>query len=606
MPLAIGIHEVNSREGLEQLLDTAQAEQKRAVVVRTANGLSIRVMPKQNALVEFINRISHQTYREQVRLNQFREALPTLQAPAGGQLSAASALQEGIQQANPHAAPPLPTPPPVPPVPPAPPVPTPPTPPAPPEATPPAPPVEANKAPEVQAPKPEDLLLKIAREAHKKAAIRAFSRRLGEALVIDPQYKNWVSPKFKELKLLNRFENQLKGTETFENPDDIPLVLQLAEKINPFEDYLAGRLKAMGLIQRREDIWGVSNADIIDWYDSYRDRLEVPLAAPEPLVVPPAPIPAATPAAPIPAPRTNIPKPAVVPAAQTPAAPPKDPTQVAIEKTFAEIFGAATAIPPKAELLPLVLKHDCFKKISEEEVDRQTREISRLLNKPGQDKLLEALNYINTLKKTIDSGFYVETQRGSFCAKHAMASFFGQAVYPSQESFLEAKRAYIKEWAKNDPLLEAALLDDFSELTESYMLELLLKNAVKADSTTVPEHFRGKQIFSVFVEGRRKVKRVLDWSAEETVRLKDRGQALLKALDESPNKEFIVGDRGHWYTLKKQNDQWKILDSLSPNRLAPLDVDRLLESVTGTSLNIFGIADPSGQWNITNYAIGRQ
>ena len=540
MPLTIGIHEVQSQAELHQLLETAQAENKRAVVVQARNGLSIRVLPKQNAFVAFItkiaNQISNQAAREQNRLNAFRNSLPATRTPTGGQLAAAEALNHGI---NPNRTP-------------------------------------VSTSPATDA-------LNAQKAAHDQEAIRAFSRRLGEALMIDPFYVNSVRKNVEKYGL----EEYLKGTETFSNPENISHVLRLAEKSGPYEYYLAGRLQAIGLIQNLEDIWGVTNQDITDWFDSYKDRLDIPLAT-EPAQEP--------------EPNTTPPEIQTIQQATPTVAPKEKPVEPIGAKSFAEIFGAQTPFTKNPDdIFVLVQKSNIFGKLSTEEVVKQTKTIKDRLAKSGDQSFLGALKYINDLKSKVNAGLYVETQKGSFCGKHAMASFFGHAVFPTQQSFIDGKKAYIRGLAHLDEETRKEMINEMRDLTEGYMLEALMQQHIRQSPELVPEHMRGKEVFSTFISGRRKVNGKLDNSPQETARLHQLGENFLKSLNESPNKEFIVGDRGHWYTIKKHEGQWVVLDSLNPDTRPALDVGTLLGSVAGSNLTVYGLADPAGNWKMVRY-----
>jgi hypothetical protein len=543
MPLQLGIHEVQSQADLHQLLETAQSEQKRAVVVQAKNGLSIRVLPKQNAFVAFINSISNQTTREQNRLNAFRNSLPATHAPAGGQLAAAEALQNGI---NPTPVP----------------------------ATPSAPinPIPAD-AIEVADP---------AVAAHHKEALRAFTHRLSEALMFDSFYVQSVRKNIQKYGL----EEYLKGTETFPNPDNTPHVLRLAEKSGPYEYYIAGRLQAIGLIQNKEDIWGVTNQDITDWYDSYKDRLNLPLT-PEPIERPTEPQ------------AQQAPPPTLK---AIPEITPKSTTEQLAAKPFAEIFGAATPFTQNPQdIFALVQKNNILGKLSTEETEKQTKAIKDRLAKSGTDNLLAALKYIGDLKTKINAGLYIEAQKANFCGKHAMASFFGHAVFPTQKSFVDSKKAYVRDLAHLDEVTRQEMIDEMRDMTEGYMLEALMQKHIRQNPGLIPEHMRGKAIFSTFIAGRKRVAGKLDTSAKETARLNQLGANLLKSLNESPNKEFIVGDKGHWYTIKKHEDKWVVLDSLDPENHPPLDIGRLLGSVAGSNLTLYGLSDPTGNWVMDAY-----
>lgn len=79
MPLELGLHVVGNQQDLSQLLEAAQAENKRAVVVQGPDGRIVRVLEKGNFLSEVLRRLSRQTDREARRLEQFRATLPELQ-----------------------------------------------------------------------------------------------------------------------------------------------------------------------------------------------------------------------------------------------------------------------------------------------------------------------------------------------------------------------------------------------------------------------------------------------------------------------------------------------------------------------------------------------
>jgi len=313
-------------------------------------------------------------------------------------------------------------------------------------------------------------------------------------------------------------------------------------------------------------------------------------------------IPLATEPAQEPEPNTTPPEIQTIQQATPTVAPKEKPVEPIGAKSFAEIFGAQTPFTKNPDdIFVLVQKSNIFGKLSTEEVVKQTKTIKDRLAKSGDQSFLGALKYINDLKSKVNAGLYVETQKGSFCGKHAMASFFGHAVFPTQQSFIDGKKAYIRGLAHLDEETRKEMINEMRDLTEGYMLEALMQQHIRQSPELVPEHMRGKEVFSTFISGRRKVNGKLDNSPQETARLHQLGENFLKSLNESPNKEFIVGDRGHWYTIKKHEGQWVVLDSLNPDTRPALDVGTLLGSVAGSNLTVYGLADPAGNWKMVRY-----
>lgn len=567
MPLQLGIHEVNSQSDLHKLLETAQAEQKRAVVVQAFNGLAIRIMPQQGKFAALLNRLSNQTAREETRLNIFRNSLPIAHTAIGGQLAAANALQNGI---NPTQTPPIAI-------------------------------AEATD--------------QVSKAAHDKEALKAFTHRLGEALMFDTFYVQSVRKNIEQYGL----EEYLKGTETFPNPENISHVLRLAQKSGPYEYYLAGRLQAIGLIQDKEEMWGVTNQDITAWYDRNQKILNRPIEESHLIgedLTPPnqtssiSTPPVINPAEAATTTKAETTKPSIQ---ATTAAPtkPKNPYEEVAGEAFKKLFGnKQTFTNNKQEILSLIKESKILEKISQEDSARVTREIDAKLSKTGPENLKSALDSMLKIKQNIDSGFFIERQSSEYCAKHALASFFGRAAFKTEIEFMEAKEAHLKEQFKNNP--EMFEFVPIEPLTDTDTLTVLLNKHIQSKPNEIPENMRGKEAFSIFITGQKQI-RVPDPkdknfmisvsidTPEELARMQNLEKELMDKMNSAPVKSFIIGNTYHWYTVKQNADNdWIILDSQKHERQDRLDIKKLFDSVKGSSLNIIGVREPQGPWEMKN------
>jgi hypothetical protein len=97
MPLNIGYQpQIRSQAELNSLIEQARHENKRAVVVARANGHVVKVIEKNNAISEFLRRVSGQTSREEARLNAFKLSLPAQAIAVGAQAGVADALRDAL------------------------------------------------------------------------------------------------------------------------------------------------------------------------------------------------------------------------------------------------------------------------------------------------------------------------------------------------------------------------------------------------------------------------------------------------------------------------------------------------------------------------------
>ena len=73
MPLNIGLikEAITNLDQANKILADAQAEGKRAVVVSTSNGRTLRIVKAQNWIQKFTGAVSGQNQREKGRLDQF-------------------------------------------------------------------------------------------------------------------------------------------------------------------------------------------------------------------------------------------------------------------------------------------------------------------------------------------------------------------------------------------------------------------------------------------------------------------------------------------------------------------------------------------------------
>jgi hypothetical protein len=107
MPIAIGIHNIASRQELDQLIESANAENKRVIITLGQHGREVRVLKKENRLFELIREVTKQTKRENALVADYRNRLNIIRISgehegpsprAQAQSQATQALQESIAQ----------------------------------------------------------------------------------------------------------------------------------------------------------------------------------------------------------------------------------------------------------------------------------------------------------------------------------------------------------------------------------------------------------------------------------------------------------------------------------------------------------------------------
>jgi hypothetical protein len=105
MSIAIGVHNIASRQELDQLIESANAENKRVIITLGQQGREVRVLKKENRLSEFFRRVSKQVDRENNLVAEYRNLLNVIsiredsegQAPRlEAQSQASQALQDSI------------------------------------------------------------------------------------------------------------------------------------------------------------------------------------------------------------------------------------------------------------------------------------------------------------------------------------------------------------------------------------------------------------------------------------------------------------------------------------------------------------------------------
>jgi hypothetical protein len=140
------------------------------------------------------------------------------------------------------------------------------------------------------------------------------------------------------------------------------------------------------------------------------------------------------------------------------------------------------------------------------------------------------------------------------------------------------------------------------------MMQNLLDQLTSRAPAEMPANMRHQKSFSYFVSGPKRFRRNNDSPAEfrrvqalknrDELRVKSTCRQLLQKMNASPFPAFIFGNSYHWFTVKKVNDEWRVLDSMHPDHSPPLDLEHIMRGLEGTSLNILGLEDPAKQWQI--------
>lgn len=564
MPLKVGLHSVSTRAQFDDLAATALAEKKRLVAVVGERGFTIRVVSGHNFLTKLANHITGQTERENQQLESFKNALsaaqeqveprplrdrqpsiitPPIEPHADTHVDES---QSDMKFETPHAT-------------------------------------EALTAEEIAAQK--NLI---------KESLHYFGNALGEMLMSNDWYISEIGKK------TERFRQHLMWIDKGEEFDTEPHMLILAERISPYEDFLAGQLVAMGLIQSREDMWGISNADIVEWYQRCKEsRTPDPLPPIEPEHIEPAPV------------EPDVVEPVVTPIA-TPLveAQPLSQHEALAGAVFKAVFGADTPFTQNTDdVLALIKKKGILKGMCERDQEvHQLPKIRQMLNKGTPVEFKNSLSKLQSLQQQIKQGVYIERQFGTYCGKHSLASFFGHGFFATEQSFLKTKSDIVLR--KNDGADNPFLFDlnDIGADTDTFMMQNLLDQLCSLAPAEMPAHMRNQKSFSYFVNGPKRFKkkndspaenqRVRDLKSRDALRVKSSCRQLIEKMNASPFPAFILGNSYHWFTVKKINDEWRVLDSMNPDNTPPLDLETILRGLEGTSLNILGLEDSTKQWQI--------
>jgi hypothetical protein len=381
--------------------------------------------------------------------------------------------------------------------------------------------------------------------------------------------------------------------------------LILAERISPFEDFLAGQLVALGLIQKREDIWGISNADIVDWFQRCKDsRTPDPLravepsglepATVEPAVVEPAPVPVATP-------------PVATPVVQ---APPISAHEALAGPLFKDLFGPQSAFTQNTDaILALIKEKGILKGMCERDQEvHHLPAVQTMLNKGTPVGLKAALSKLQTLQQQLHQGAYIERQFQTYCGKHSLAAFFGHGFFATEKSFLDAKTDIVRRKNGGDVNPFGFDLTAIGADTDTFMMQNLLDELSSKAPPEMPATMHHQKSFSYFVNGPKRFKKTDNSPAEiqrvralknrDDLRVKSSCRQLLEKMNAAPFPAFIFGNSYHWFTVKKINDEWRVLDSMNPDNAPRLDLEKIMRGLEGTSLNILGLEDPTKQWRI--------
>jgi hypothetical protein len=432
-----------------------------------------------------------------------------------------------------------------------------------------------------------------------KESLGYFGNALGEMLVSNDWYISEIGSK------TERFRQHLMWIDKGEDFDTEPHILILAERISPFEDFLAGQLVALGLIQKREDIWGISNTDIVDWFQRCKDsRTPDPLQAADPEVLEPAVV------------EPPIIEPAIVEPEPTPIAtpvvqaPPISAHEALAGPLFKELFGAQTVFTQNTDaILALIKEKGILKGMCERDQEvHHLPAVQAMLNKGTPTDFKAALSKLQTLQQQIHQGVYIERQFETYCGKHSLASFFGHGFFATERSFLDAKTDIVRRKNDGNDNPFGFNLDEMRADTDTFMMQNLLDELSSQARAEMPTTMHHQKSFSYFVSGPKRFKKTDNSPAEiqrvralknrDDLRVKSSCRQLLEKMNASPFPAFIFGNSYHWFTVKKINDEWRVLDSMHPDNAPPLDLEKMMRGLEGTSLNILGLEDPAKQWQI--------